>query len=356
MKRILLASASIVAFAGAAAAEVSFGGSANLGWNDDIEDGFYWEADMGVTFTQALNNGVTAGATFNLNIAENDRGDVVEAGDYLLSLTSDMGSLFFGNIDPVADDIWDGVDGSDVPGFNDKDTHFDPPVNFDAILRGEIMFGGVNGYLSYGIDQDGDGIGEEIDAMQLAATGSFGQFGFIVAYQEEFGPTPQIFAIAGTTSFAGADIKVAYETADNAAETDSIGVSVAYPVGPVTVGGYYTINNEAADIDNNAYGISADYASGPISATVFYDAAEDDDGEFGIEGSYDVGNGIMAYAGYIADLTTDGAQYYVAGTYDLGGGASLLVSYAENEDNANDDEIGDPEYLSGTTVEVTFEF
>ena len=35
MKSILLASASVFAFAGAAAAEVSFSGSAALGYNDD---------------------------------------------------------------------------------------------------------------------------------------------------------------------------------------------------------------------------------------------------------------------------------------------------------------------------------
>ena len=71
MKRILLASASIVAFAGAAAAEITFSGEATLGYNDtnneilgddpdtllvetdfdtvDDNIGFYWDASIDVT-------------------------------------------------------------------------------------------------------------------------------------------------------------------------------------------------------------------------------------------------------------------------------------------------------------------
>ena len=63
----------------------------------------------------------------------------------------------------------------------------------------------------------------------------------------------------------------------------------------------------------------------------------------------------MVMAGY---LTQDGTEdrFYVAGDYDLGSGAALLVSYAEDDDDIDGDEIGGPEYQRGTTVEVSFEF
>ena len=55
MKRILLASASIVAFAGAASAQnIVFGGDAELGFNDDEEDGFFYSANLNVTFAAEL--------------------------------------------------------------------------------------------------------------------------------------------------------------------------------------------------------------------------------------------------------------------------------------------------------------
>ena len=49
MKRILLASTAIVAFAGAAAADVSLSGEASLGYNDNANgdnDGFYSDVSV----------------------------------------------------------------------------------------------------------------------------------------------------------------------------------------------------------------------------------------------------------------------------------------------------------------------
>ena len=93
MKSILLASASIFAFVGAAAAEVTFAGSATLGYNDtdnlaedgvgetgDDEIGFYWDANVAVTLSQELDNGVTASATFDFDVADMNNGQVLEFG------------------------------------------------------------------------------------------------------------------------------------------------------------------------------------------------------------------------------------------------------------------------------------
>ncbi|MBE0413905.1 MAG: hypothetical protein IBX59_09780, partial [Yoonia sp.] len=72
MKSILLTTTAIVAFAGAAVADghtgVSFSGSVELGYNDDSDndvrpidggaigdyDGFYWEGNLAVSMTTAL--------------------------------------------------------------------------------------------------------------------------------------------------------------------------------------------------------------------------------------------------------------------------------------------------------------
>ncbi|HKL68991.1 MAG TPA: porin, partial [Salibaculum sp.] len=82
MKSILLASASVFAFAGAAAAEVSFSGDAELGYNDDDaplssadnNDGFYWEGNLYAAFSQDLDNGLTAGADIEFGFASNNLG------------------------------------------------------------------------------------------------------------------------------------------------------------------------------------------------------------------------------------------------------------------------------------------
>lgn len=347
MKRILLASASIVgvSFAGMAAAEVSFGGSATIGYNDTVEDNFYWDANLSVTLSQQLDNGITASATFDFDVADNSLGEDLVSGGYVLSLTTDMGGLFFGDVDPVAESEWDGVDGSAVAGFNDADVHFDV-ADFDAILRGEVMFGGITGMVSWGVGIDGNAFtNNDLDAMQLYVSGDLGNFGFQLAYQDEFGPTPQIFGVAVSTTFAGADAKLAY--LDDGTES-SIGVSVSYPIGPVTAGAYFTSN----DIADDSWGISADYVDGPLSVSAFYDVDQGADGQFGLEGSYDIGNGLMVMAG----ILDNGDAYYVGATYDLGGGASLLVAYADDENNPLNDEIGANDLMAGATVELSFEF
>ena len=351
MKSILLTSTALVAFAGAAAADghagIGFAGEATLGYNDEAQGGFYWDSSVDVTGTAALDNGITATATFGLDIADGNLGGDVMATDFTVTIAGGGASLTFGDTDPVAEDRFSDVDGMDAVAFNDQDTHFDV-AGFEAMLVGEVEVAGFTAAVSYGVDNGAgnDLTGEQIDAMQVHVTGALAGITVDFAYQEEFGPTPQIFGISGSTSFAGADVTIAY--ADNETVT-STGISVSYPVGPVTLGGYYTMNDGGTD----DFGVSADYASGALSVSAAYDDNGDADGDsFSVEGSYDVGNGLTVLAGVV----DSGDAYYVAGSLDLGSGATLLVSYADDENNGANDEIGDPEYNAGATVEVSFSF
>lgn len=350
MKSILLASTALVAFAGAASAAghsgIAFSGEATIGTNDVIEDGFYWDAELDVAMTAMLDNGLEVSATFGMNVSDNSLGDPVSTADYVLKVSGGGSSLSFGDLDPVAEDRWDGVDGATVADFNDQDVHFDV-AGFEAMLVGETTIAGFTAAVSYGVDGDGATAEDDVDALQAHVSGSFGNFGIEFAYQQEFAGTPTIFGVAASTSFAGADVTLAY--IDDETES-SIGIGVSYPVGPVVVSGYYSVNDVAED----NYGVEADYSNGPVAVNVFYDFDGDaDEGDFGIEGSYDVGNGLMVYAGAI----DSGDAMYAAVTYDLGGGASILVSYADDGDDAVDnDEVGDPEYMEGITVEASFAF
>lgn len=352
MKSILLASASVLAFAGAAAAEVSFTGSGELGYNDTAagdHDGFYWEADLEVIFSQELDNGVTATLAWDIDITDTDDGTDLVGGGVLLSLVSDMGGLYFGETAGAALTYWSAAGDMESDGFSEHDGEF--------LLRGEVMFGGVTAGLSYVVaDQDGNTFASGDDLVQLSvgASGSFGNLNFAVAYQEEADFTGaaidgdvngnEIFGISVGTSFAGADVTLAY--ADNStAGTDSLGIQVGYPVGPVTVTAYYVME----DGDDN-FGVTLAYSNGPVAVTLDYD---DDQGvqKINLDGSYDLGNGLTILAGASSE---DGVEdeFYVAGSFDLGGGATLLASFADGRD----DEVGSPEYQDGATVEVSFEF
>jgi len=116
MKSILLTSTALVAFAGAAAADghagIGFTGEATLGYNTNdsnndaavATEGFFWDSSVDVTMTAALDNGLEATATFGFSVADNNLGDTVSSGDFVLSLAGENASLTFGDVDPVAED------------------------------------------------------------------------------------------------------------------------------------------------------------------------------------------------------------------------------------------------------------
>lgn len=413
MKSILLATASILAFAGAAAAEVTFGGSATLGYNldDDDEDndgdldgedcgdgvpdpdedgydceeGFFWEADLAVTMSQELNNGLTAAATFGLNITEDgNAGDeeITVDNNFLLSLTAETGGLFFGDTEFAAEKHWDGVSSMDADRFSEQDG--------EVVLRGDFVYQGIDASLSYVVaDDDGDQPEDgDLDQLSIGAAATFGAFNMTAAYQEEsqvaddfltdddiddgdYDPTSnddfsvsQVFGVSAGSTFGGADFTVAYAN-DMTLNDTSLGVEASYPFGPVVLGAYYVVeNDDESDYDlgnedlENSFGVSAEYTSGPIFVRAFYEVdgdgnTTDDDGEtdsendsdFGVEATYAVDEALTIKAGYI-----DSTEGYIGAEYDLGGGATAIVSYAEQ------DEEGTPEYEEGITVALNLAF
>ena len=336
MKKILLASASIVAFGGAAAAEVSFSGSAVLGYNDtdqtlatdDNEYGFYGEINLDVALSAELDNGLTVSASADVD--ELDAGDA-DFGGVTLTIASETASLVYGDTEFAAVDAWAGVGSMDDDGFAEQDG--------ETVLKATVAFGGVDAAVSYIVDAAAR---DELTDLSIGATTTLGSVDLSVAYQEE-DTFNEIFGISAATSFAGADVAFGYAM-DNTADDSSIGIEVAYPFGPVTATASYVM--EDAGEDN--WDIEVAYAEGALALTVYTDESED----YGLEAEYDLGNGIELAAG----LVDGGDTTYVAGTYDLGGGAALLVSYVDTDAVNNDDEYGAGDYQEGATVELSFDF
>lgn len=388
MKSILLASASIFAFAGAAAAEVTFGGSATLGYNDTdstsevdgngdttgSDAGFYWDANIGVTASTALDNGLTAAASFNFDVADGNLGQTLDAGGFLLSLTSESAGLYFGDTAFAAQTYWSSAGSMATDNFSE--------ANGETVLRGEVVYGNITAGLSYMLDDDGSfdpnlsntfnpdqtyvGTGDLVQ-LSLGATATFGNFNVGAAYQEAITATylrnqfdadnnntlvfngngdisnNEVFGVFAGTSFAGFDVSLAFSS-NMTSEANSIGVAASYPLGPVTLGASYVMESDTDD----AWKVTADYASGPITVSAFFDSGED----FGVDATYDVGNNITAMVG----LTDAGEDFYVAAQVGLGADATLTASYAEDGDDDADDDIGGPGFKEGATVEIGFSF
>lgn len=320
MKRILLASASVFAFAGAAAAEVSFSGEANAELNGLT--GFSTDAEITAALTQELNNGLTATAEVTFAADEGDDADELSYGS--ISLTSDTAGITFGT--GIHGGAFSAV--SDTIGIGDGDEGVDG-------INGYVMFGETTVFLSMPINEgDTDIVSDDIEIGVTSVVGGWTVgLGFAANNVDDNG-----FVVKGSGSVAGADLTVAAGQVDDETVWD---VAASYPVGPVTLG---------ATIDSGeAWEVSVGYAEGAVAV----DAAFDSDEDWSLEASYDMGNGLVAYAG----IVDAGNDFYVGGAYDLGGGASFYASYVEDGGTLNgDNEIGANDYAAGTTVGLSFEF
>ncbi|MGJ8612558.1 MAG: porin, partial [Octadecabacter sp.] len=292
-----------------------------------------------------------------------DESDASDSIDFELSLTHDMGGIYYGDTSFAAENLWTSAGDMEADGFSEQDG--------EEVLRGEVMYGGVTAQMSYvlGNNDGAPNASEELNQLSLAVSADLGNFNVVAAYQDasdevagfydngssdngDFNDA-EVFGLSVGTSFSGADVRLAY--ADNSDDT-SVGVQVSYPFGPVTATVYYVAEDSDTGSTEDNYGMTLAYANGPVAVTLDYDNDQTTD-KVGIEGSYDVGNGLTVYAGalYNEGATKEDA-YYVAGEYDLGSGASVLVSYAEGDADEYEDEIGAGDYQSGTTVELSFEF
>jgi hypothetical protein len=397
MKSMLLATASIVAFAGAASAQqtgVTFGGEVELGFNDEEEDGFFYSADLNVNFEADLGGGLTSTVTFTLPVADDEFGDgdddAINATDYVLALEAEgIGGLFFGDTATAAETHWD-------PGFALASDGITEQDN-ETVLRGDGTFAGFETSLSAiirdgGNEQPGDLAGadrEYVDQISFGASGAVGLFTVNVAYQEESVLSgiageedgddedtdgtydssnedfnaDEILALSAGATFGGADVKFAFarnfndignDDDDGDEGTNSYGVLVRYPFGPVSVSAAYAFE---PDYDENSYEVAAAYESGPIAVGAYYQSEVGDE-EYGVEAVYSPSEVTRFALGYIEDIDNEGIDVdgeqdegiYAQARQAIGENAYVEASYAEFTD------AGPDEVREGTTLLVGLTF
>jgi hypothetical protein len=360
MKSILLASASVLAFAGAAAAEVEFGGEAEFSYNSNNGVGtFDSSAELTIDASQELDNGFTAAASASVDLI---------AGTFEMdtaSITSDTAGItyYFQEDGQGAAYIGDELDQMSV-----VENMFEDEDDIDEDVQVEV-FGTIAGTTVTVTMNNAEelelGVATEVAGAAVAfayddAASTFG----VSASDLSAGPVTLDIALAndGTDTFYGLN-----------AETTAGGVDLSFDIGDAgwTIGADYAISDAfsvgAEYSDDESWTVTADYSDAGVSFGIEYnsdeswevtagydmepitvDAEFNSDDEWTIDGSYDLGNGLDIIAGAGSD-----DQVYVAATYDLGSGAEILVSYAEI---AGTDDDADEDLLAGTTVKVSFEF
>jgi outer membrane protein OmpU len=380
---------------------VAWGADGEFGYNEEVEGGFYFDGGLALSTSAGMNMGLTAGVTLDVDLGfneaaetalvENGSGDgafdniSIDGSDFVVFVEGQGAALYIGDTETASEKTWSGTTNLQNDGFlevDDINDGADKGDFVDGVIRGDMTYGPVTGSVSFmmtnGTGENGDY--DSIDGMQVGAVSTFGAYTFGVTYQEGVndrlvnatdskastdglgnvtnttanpGTVDELVGLFASTTFAGANVKVAYaQNMDT--DADSTGLQLDYPFGPVTATVFYSFES---DTDDN-YGVAVAYANGPVAATAYYHDGTDQ--EIGLEGSYDTGMGLTAYAGYIQnDDDSDATEAYVAGVYDLGGGASLIAAYGDAGDTYKglNDEIGNSfEVNEGTTVAISFKF
>ena len=347
IKSILLASASAFAFAGAAAADVSWSGSASAEYNVD---------PVGVA-SMTTSASLTASATLAGDWTLSTTLDAFSIDDAVISLTDGTSTLTFGTNHAAG-----------ASGISETE-------NADVSIS--TVIGGV------GVSATVDTAGNTEVGASMSAGGADIEVGFVAA-----GDDAGDFRLGLSTALSGADVAFNVVSDASAATTTwdaSLGMALAgadftfstasdstwdlgasYTMGDLTVSagidetpGNYTVG---VDYAMGAVGLSfstnqlsqwtasVSYTEGALSVT----ASTGHTTAMSLDGSYDVGGGVVVYAGM---RTVTDAETYAGVEYDLGNGASLALSYSDNGagvDNVDEDYA--KEYAAGTTLSVSFDF
>jgi outer membrane protein OmpU len=337
--------------AGVAAAEVTFSGTANFGYNDtDHTNGAsvgaaFSDMDLNIAFSKELNNGYTAAASVELDYADANQGNDISASDALISLTNADSGIHYGDTTHAAENAWSAVGSMDNDTFRVADG--------EMVTRADMTFGGAKIGISLGDDTNISGTDK--DYLSLGITGSAGAFSYALAHQNANTTTVDLddnsaftqLATTGvrvSTTWGGATVALGHANNKNGGST---GVEVSYPMGAFTTTASYVAEGATAAKAN--WDVKVAYAAGAVGVTVATDEIDD----WNVDVSYDMGNGMNLFVG--AD--DGGKDTYAGVSYDLGGGASLLASYADDSNNTDtDDEVVAKDYKEGMTFQLSFAF
>ena len=342
MKNVLFTTTALAALAmggsafAAAHSSGNFGisGSTDVGYNDDIEGGIFQETNIDVKASADFGGGYTGAAHGRLNLDWHEAtGEASNLEFKSVSVTTPVGTLEF------VDD-GDGNGASDE-WYSDRDGMAVDVQNPDGLAQ--IKWQGEVGSFGYAIDAY-DINNAADDDFSIGLGGSFGAASVGFGYDNNSGgASGSTFGISADFDAGIADVGLSY--ADNETNGSSIGlVASAEVAAGLTLGAYYAVNDPADD----AYGVTVDYVMGGLTLAVDYntgDGATVD--ELEIDVSYDMGNGVTAYAGH-SDAAGEG--YYVGAEIAVASGVTATLAYSEADD------IGGPGFKDGVSAYLSLTY
>jgi outer membrane protein OmpU len=285
MKKVLFATTALVATAGVASADVTLSGSAEMGiiGGDMMETQFHTDIDVRFTLSGETDNGLTFGATIDLD--EEGGFSNTNGGPEAVFISGNFGTLTMGDTDGAFDWALAEVPAGAGSLTDNSTTHagWNGNSRTDGVYDGQIArYDHAVGGLRFAISAELDDAGVGDAVIQLG-----------LGYDLDLG---------GTTLGIG----LGYS---DYATDDAIGISLRAGLGNgLTVGVNYS---DLGDTDGG--GVGETHTAIGVSYTM-------DAFSFGLNwGRYEEG-------------ANEQAGWGMAAGYDLGGGASLLFGYGSTTD------------------------
>lgn len=323
MKKILFASTALVAFTGAAAADVALSGRAEMGiFNPAGAGDWQFFTDIDVTFTMSgeTDNGLTFGASVDLD--EGGAGSPAVAnnaddGGATIFISGSFGTVTMGDTDGALD--WALTEAGNVgnPGSiaDDETAH-------GGYLGSYLDGGAFTGAAAPAATRAGDG-------QILRWDYSFGDFGVAVSLEDDNGT-------AGPNASIGYAIGLKY---DLAITGGTVSFGIGHQVAANNGAAFVAPLNPAVKQKASGISISAALDNGFSAGIVYTDMSN-----LGVDKHVGVGLGYTSgpisvhanYGKFSADTTTvpgsvDTTGYGLSAAYDLGGGAVIHAGYGSSK-------------------------
>lgn len=279
MKKILFATTALVASAGVAAADISVSGSAAMGlYGDEAQaapddSGVYSMMKVVITGSGTADNGMTFGASIDASAGEDyDRGDFEYDG-------AEGGTFGLGAVHVASGGLKITVDQDGIDDLSDDDNSHDIQIDYSM------------GDFSVSVTNDVDG---DMGTSEFSYKAGFSMAGISVT-------------LSGNDLDDSTAIDLGYTVSDAlglTAHIDQNGgdqetkVGMSYDMGAVGLTASYAMYDTAED----DWDLGVSYSEGAMSVS----ASTDEESDWELTGSYDLGGGLSAIGGMNAD-----EDYYV---------------------------------------------
>ncbi|MCB2128689.1 MAG: porin [Rhodobacteraceae bacterium] len=296
MKKILLASTALVGFAGAAAAEVSLSGYAEIGikGGTGMQSQFHNDIDVTFNLTGESDSGLSFGATIDLDEVTSSA-EVGGAGSFNKSsvwVKGSFGKVTLGDTDGAADwavsEIYLGTALTD-----DHSTHAGAywGTGLDGIYDGQVMryeysFGSFGVAVSAEIDDTLDTADSTATAYNDTTAYGDANLGIGVKWSGDMGGT-SVNAGLGYQSNGDSDV---VELSAGASMASGVSVAIEYADGD--------LDKSVATADDQWWGLGVGYTANGVTAQVNYGEYDSGANGWGLVVNYDLGGGAVAMLGY----------------------------------------------------------